>query len=128
MARIAGVDLPRQKRIEIGLTYIYGIGRARSLRILAKASVDPATKVDQLTEDQAAKIRTVIDEEGMVEGDLRKDIQMNIKRLIEIGAYRGARHRRNLPVRGQRTHTNARTRKGPRRMTVAIKRKATAKT
>ncbi|MBZ5538538.1 MAG: 30S ribosomal protein S13 [Acidobacteriia bacterium] len=128
MARIAGVDLPRQKRIEIGLTYIYGIGRARSLRILGKAKVDPATKVDQLTEDQAAKIRTVIDEEGMVEGDLRKDIQMNIKRLIEIGAYRGARHRRNLPVRGQRTHTNARTRKGPRRMTVAIKRKATAKT
>ncbi|MBZ5553194.1 MAG: 30S ribosomal protein S13 [Acidobacteriia bacterium] len=128
MARIAGVDLPRQKRIEIGLTYIYGIGRARSLRILGKANVDPATKVDQLTEDQAAKIRTVIDEEGMVEGDLRKDIQMNIKRLIEIGAYRGARHRRNLPVRGQRTHTNARTRKGPRRMTVAIKRKATAKT
>jgi small subunit ribosomal protein S13 len=128
MARIAGVDLPRQKRIEIGLTYIYGIGRTRSLRILGKANVDPATKVDQLTEDQAAKIRTVIDEEGMVEGDLRKDIQMNIKRLIEIGAYRGARHRRNLPVRGQRTHTNARTRKGPRRMTVAIKRKATAKT
>ena len=128
MARIAGVDLPRQKRIEIGLTYIYGIGRSRSVKILDKAGVDPATKVDQLTEDQAAKIRTVIDEEGNVEGDLRKDIQMNIKRLIEIGAYRGVRHRRNLPVRGQRTHTNARTRKGPRRMTVAIKRKATAKT
>jgi small subunit ribosomal protein S13 len=128
MARIAGVDLPRQKRIEIALTYIYGIGRARAIRILGKAGVDRATKVDQLTEDQAAKIRTVIDEEGMVEGDLRKDIQMNIKRLIEIGAYRGLRHRRNLPVRGQRTHTNARTRKGPRRMTVAIKKKASAKT
>jgi small subunit ribosomal protein S13 len=128
MARIAGVDLPRTKRIEIGLTYIYGIGRARSVRILGKAGVDPSIKVDKLTEDQAAKIRNVIDEEGGVEGDLRKDIQMNIKRLIEIGSYRGARHRRNLPVRGQRSHTNARTRKGPRRMTVAIKRKATAKT
>lgn len=128
MARIAGVDLPRQKRIEIGLTYIYGIGRARSLQILHEAGVNPATKVDQLTEDQAAKIRNVIDEEGGVEGDLRKDIQMNIKRLIEIGSYRGMRHRRNLPVRGQRTHTNARTRKGPRRMTVAIKKKSAAKT
>jgi small subunit ribosomal protein S13 len=128
MARIAGVDLPRQKRVEIGLTYIYGIGRKRSIRILEKAGVDPATKVDQLTEDQAAKIRNVIDEEGNVEGDLRKDIQMNIKRLIEIGSYRGIRHRRNLPVRGQRTHTNARTRKGPRRMTVSIKKKAAAKT
>jgi small subunit ribosomal protein S13 len=128
MARIAGVDLPRQKRVEIALTYIYGIGRARSVRILAKAGVDPATKVEVLTEDQAAKIRTVIDEEGNVEGDLRKDIQMNIKRLIEIGSYRGGRHRRGLPVRGQRTHTNARTRKGPRRMTVATKKKATSKT
>ncbi|MDD5544047.1 MAG: 30S ribosomal protein S13 [Acidobacteriia bacterium] len=128
MARIAGVDLPRQKRVEIALTYIYGIGRARSVRILAKSGVDPATKVEQLTEEQAAKIRTVIDEEGSVEGDLRKDIQMNIKRLIEIGSYRGARHRRGLPVRGQRTHTNARTRKGPRRMTVAIKKKSAAKT
>lgn len=128
MARIAGVDLPRQKRVEIALTYIYGIGRKRSLRILGKAGVDPAARVDTLTEDQAAKIRTVIDEEGNVEGDLRKDIQMNIKRLIEIGSYRGMRHRRNLPVRGQRTHTNARTRKGPRRMTVAIKKKSAAKT
>ncbi len=128
MARIAGVDLPRQKRIEIALTYIYGIGRTRSTRILGKAGVDPSIKVENLTEDQAAKIRTAIDEEGSVEGDLRKDIQMNIKRLIEIGSYRGMRHRRNLPVRGQRTHTNARTRKGPRRMTVAIKKKATAKT
>ncbi len=128
MARIAGVDLPRQKRIEIALTYIYGIGRTRSTRILGKAGVDPSIKVENLTEDQAAKIRTAIDEEGSVEGDLRKDIQMNIKRLIEIGSYRGMRHRRNLPVRGQRTHTNARTRKGPRRMTVAIKKKSTAKT
>lgn len=128
MARIAGVDLPRQKRIEVALTYIYGIGHTRSRRILSKAGVDPQTKVEVLSEDQAAKIRTVIDEEGSVEGDLRKDIQMNIKRLIEIGSYRGMRHRRNLPVRGQRSHTNARTRKGPRRMTVAMKKKATAKT
>lgn len=128
MARIAGIDLPRQKRAEIGLTYIYGIGRARSLRILAEAQVDPGKKVQDLGEDEVNRIRQVIEAGGNVEGDLRKEISMNIKRLIEIGAYRGLRHRRNLPVRGQRTHTNARTRKGPRRGTVANKKKAAAKT
>lgn len=128
MARIAGIDLPRQKRAEIGLTYIYGIGRARSLRILAEAQVDPGKKVQDLGEDEVNRIRQVIEAGGNVEGDLRKEISMNIKRLIEIGAYRGLRHRRNLPVRGQRTHTNARTRKGPRRGTVANKKKTAAKT
>jgi small subunit ribosomal protein S13 len=128
MARIAGVDLPRQKHVNIALTYIYGIGNPRSARILAQAKVDPAKKVQDLNEDEVNRIRQVIEAEGMVEGDLRKDVSMNIKRLIEIGSYRGYRHRRNLPVRGQRTHTNARTRKGPRKGTVAQKKKATAKT
>jgi small subunit ribosomal protein S13 len=128
MARIAGVDLPRQKRVNIGLTYIYGIGNPRSARILAQANVDPMKKVQDLSEDEVNRIRQVIESEGLVEGDLRKEVSMNIKRLIEIGSYRGYRHRRNLPVRGQRTHTNARTRKGPRKGTVAQKKKSTAKT
>ena len=118
MARIAGVDLPREKRVEIGLTYIYGIGRTRSNSILYRASVDPNRRVRDLNEEEVNRIRTILEEEGEVEGDLRKEVSMNIKRLIEIGSYRGYRHRRNLPVRGQRTHTNARTRKGPRRMAV----------
>ena len=128
MARIAGIDLPRTKRAEIGLTYIYGIGRSRSMSILVRAGVDPNKKVKDLNEDEVSKIRQIIEEEGAVEGDLRKEVAMNVKRLIEIGSYRGYRHRRNLPVRGQRTHTNARTRKGPRRGTVANKKRATAKT
>jgi small subunit ribosomal protein S13 len=128
MARIAGVDLPRAKRVEIGLTYIYGIGRARSLSILARAGVNPDRKVGELTDDEITRIRQVIEEEGGVEGDLRKEIALSIRRLIEIGSYRGLRHRRNLPVRGQRTHTNARTRKGPRRGTIANKKRSTAKT
>ncbi len=128
MARIAGVDLPPRKRAEIGLTYIYGIGRARSLSILMRAGVNPDKKVKDLLEDEVSKIRQIIEEEGAVEGDLRKENAMNIKRLIEVGSYRGLRHRRNLPVRGQRTHTNARTRKGPRRGTIANKKRATAKT
>jgi len=123
MARIAGVDLPQNKQVFVGLTYIYGIGDARSLDILAKAKVERETKVKDLTEDEARRIREVIDEEGRVEGDLRKEISQNIKRLIEIGSYRGVRHRRGLPVRGQRTSTNARSRKGPRRMAVAGKKK-----
>ncbi len=123
MARIAGVDLPQNKRIEIALTYIYGIGRSRSNRILDKAGVKSEIKVKDLAEDEVRRIRDVIQEEGQVEGDLRKNVQMDIKRLIDIGCYRGFRHRRNLPVRGQRTHTNARTRKGPRK-TVAGKKKA----
>jgi small subunit ribosomal protein S13 len=128
MARIAGVDLPRNKRSFIALTYIYGIGVSRSTRILEEAKVDPMKKIQDLGEDEVNRIRQVIEGEGLVEGDLRKEISMSIKRLIEIGSYRGFRHRRNLPVRGQRTHTNARTRKGPRKGTVAIKKKATAKT
>jgi small subunit ribosomal protein S13 len=128
MARIAGVDLPRTKRVEIGLTYIYGIGRARAMSILARAGVDPGKHVKDLNDDETNKIRQIIEEEGAVEGDLRKETAMNIKRLIEIGSYRGLRHRRNLPVRGQRTHTNARTRKGPRRGAIANKKRATAKT
>ena len=128
MARIAGVDLPRNKHAHIALTYIYGIGNSRSARILDEAKVDPMKKVQDLSEDEVNRIRQVIESEGGVEGDLRKDVSMNIKRLIEIGSYRGFRHRRNLPVRGQRTHTNARTRKGPRKGTVAQKKKATAKT
>ncbi|MFB3920092.1 MAG: 30S ribosomal protein S13 [Terriglobia bacterium] len=128
MARIAGIDLPRTKRAEIGLTYIFGIGRARSMSILVRAGVHPDKKVKDLTDDEVNKIRQIIEEEGAVEGDLRKETAMNIKRLIEIGSYRGFRHRRNLPVRGQRTHTNARTRKGPRRGTIANKKRATAKT
>jgi small subunit ribosomal protein S13 len=128
MARIAGVDLPRNKHTNIALTYIYGIGNSRSARILAAANVDGMKEVQDLAEDEVNRIRQVIESEGGVEGDLRKDVSMNIKRLIEIGSYRGFRHRRNLPVRGQRTHTNARTRKGPRKGTVAQKKKATAKT
>jgi small subunit ribosomal protein S13 len=128
MARIAGIDLPRTKRTEIGLTYIYGIGRSRSMSILMRAGVDPNKKVKDLNEDEVSKIRQIIEEEGAVEGDLRKETAMNVKRLIEIGSHRGYRHRRNLPVRGQRTHTNARTRKGPRRGTIANKKRATAKT
>ena len=121
MARISGVDLPRTKRVEIGLTYIYGIGRFRSNRILGAAGVSPDIRVKDLTDDDVRKISRVIEEQGGVEGDLRKEISLNIKRLIEIGSFRGARHRRNLPVRGQRTHTNARTRKGPRKGAVAKK-------
>jgi small subunit ribosomal protein S13 len=123
MARIAGVDLPRNKHANIALTYIYGIGNSRAARILEAAKVDPMKKVSDLGEDEVNRIRQVIEAEGSVEGDLRKDVSMNIKRLIEIGSYRGFRHRRNLPVRGQRTHTNARTRKGPRKGTVAQKKK-----
>ena len=123
MARIAGVDLPRNKRANIALTYIYGIGTGRAASILDAAKVDPMKKVSDLAEDEINRIRQVIEAEGSVEGDLRKDVSMNIKRLIEIGSYRGFRHRRNLPVRGQRTHTNARTRKGPRKGTVAQKKK-----
>jgi small subunit ribosomal protein S13 len=121
MARISGVDLPRTKRVEIGLTYIYGIGRFRSNEILSAAGVSPDVRVKDLSEDDVRKISRVIEEQGGVEGDLRKEISMNIKRLIEIGSYRGARHRRNLPLRGQRTRTNARTRKGPRKGAVAKK-------
>jgi len=128
MARIAGIDLPPKKRAEIGLTYIYGIGRARSLSILSRGGVDPNKKVKDLSEEEVTKIRQIIEEEGGVEGDLRKEVSINIRRLIEIGSYRGLRHRRSLPVRGQRTHTNARTRKGPRKGTIANKKRATAKT
>ena len=128
MARIAGVDLPRNKHVDIALTYIYGIGNSRSRRILSSAKVETMKKVQDLNEDEVNRIRQVIENEGNVEGDLRKDTSMHIKRLIEIGSYRGFRHRRNLPVRGQRTHTNARTRKGPRKGTVANKKKAAAKT
>ena len=123
MARIAGVDLPRNKHTVIALTYIYGIGTSRAESILDAAKVDPMKKISDLGEDEVNRIRQVIEAEGSVEGDLRKDVSMNIKRLIEIGSYRGLRHRRNLPVRGQRTHTNARTRKGPRKGTVAQKKK-----
>ena len=121
MARIAGVDLPRTKRIEVGLTYIYGIGRKRSNDILTEAGVSPDVRIKDLSEDDVRKISRVIEEQGGVEGDLRKEISMNIKRLMEIGSWRGMRHRRNLPVRGQRTKTNARTRKGPRKGAVAKK-------
>ncbi len=122
MARISGVDLPREKRVEIGLTYIYGIGRASSNRILAEAGVNPDTRVKDLTDDEVRKISAIIAESQMVEGDLRREIAMNIKRLQEIGCYRGIRHRRSLPVRGQNTKNNARTRKGPKK-TVANKKK-----
>ena len=122
MARIAGVDLPSEKRVEIGLTYIYGIGRASSNRILAEAGVNPDTRVKDLTDDEVKKLAAVIADTQMVEGDLRREIAMNIKRLQEIGCYRGIRHRKGLPVRGQKTKTNARTRKGPRK-TVANKKK-----
>lgn len=125
MARIAGIDLPPNKQIWVGLTYIHGIGRSRSKQILAKAGVEEATKVRDLTEEEALAIRQVVQDEGRVEGDLRKEVGQNIKRLMEIGSYRGVRHRRGLPVRGQRTHTNARGRKGPRRAAVAGKKKVT---
>ena len=115
MARIAGVDLPREKRVEIGLTYIYGIGRPTATLILEKAGVDPDTRVKDLTEDEAGRIRRIIENEYLVEGDLRREVSLNIKRLMEIGSYRGIRHRRGLPVRGQNTKNNARTRKGPKR-------------
>ena len=122
MARIAGVDLPRDKRVEIGLTYIYGIGRVSANKILAEAKVNPDTRVRELTDEEVKKISEVIDKDYMVEGDLRRDVALNIKRLQEIGCYRGIRHRKGLPVRGQKTKTNARTRKGPKR-TVAKKKK-----
>ena len=125
MARIAGVDLPRNKQARIALTYIYGIGNPRAARILTTANVDPFKKVQDLGEDEVNRIRQVIEQEGDVEGDARKDVSMNIKRLIDIQSYRGNRHRRNLPVRGQRSHINARTRKGPRKGTIAGKKKAT---
>jgi small subunit ribosomal protein S13 len=128
MARIAGVDLPPNKRVEIGLTYIYGIGRSQAVKILGAAEVSVDTKVRDLNDDETNRIRKVIEEQYRVEGDLRKEISFSIKRLMEIGSYRGLRHRRGLPVRGQRTHTNARTRKGPRRGAVAVKKKASAKT
>ena len=121
MARIAGVDLPRQKRVEIALTYIYGIGVTRSNKILAQAGIDPSVRVKDLSEEEVSRVARILDSEGAVEGDLRKDVSLNIKRLMEIGSYRGGRHRRNLPVRGQRTHTNARTRKGPRRAMIRAK-------
>ncbi len=121
MARIAGIDLPRGKRVEIALTYIFGIGQARSNTILGKAGIDPSMRVKDLSEEEASRIARIIDTEGGVEGDLRKEVAMNVKRLMEIGSYRGMRHRRNLPVRGQRTHTNARTRKGPRRAMIRPK-------
>jgi small subunit ribosomal protein S13 len=121
MARIAGVDLPRQKRVETALTYIYGIGVARSNRILGEAGIEPSVRVKDLSEEEVSRIARIIDGQGGVEGDLRKEVAMNIKRLMEVGSYRGGRHRRNLPVRGQRTHTNARTRKGPRRAMIRAK-------
>lgn len=126
MARIAGVDLPRNKRVEIALTYLFGIGRSLSNEILAKASVNPDKKSDDLTDDEVVKIRQIIDQGYKIEGDLRRDVAMSIKRHMDLGTYRGLRHRRNLPVHGQRTHSNARTRKGPRRA-IAGKKKAPAK-
>lgn len=125
MARIAGVDLPKRKRVEIGLTYIYGIGKSSSRQILEKLSIDPETKTDDLSESEINSIRKVIDTEYKVEGELRTEVSMNIKRLMDLGCYRGLRHRKSLPVRGQRTKTNARTRKGPRRS--AVKKKGGAK-
>ena len=128
MARIAGIDLPVRKRSVIGLTYIYGIGRTRALSLLFRAKVDPEKKIGDLSEEEVNHLRTLIESEGSIEGDLRKEVSMNIKRLMEMGSYRGLRHRRGLPARGQRTHTNARTRKGPRKGTVANKKKAASKT
>jgi small subunit ribosomal protein S13 len=121
MARVAGVDLPPNKRAEVGLTYIYGIGRSRSNAVLKEAGVNLDTRVRDLSEDELSRIRNILEVQGEIEGDLRKRVQMDIKRLMDIGCYRGLRHRRALPVRGQRTHTNARTRKGPRRATIAKK-------
>jgi small subunit ribosomal protein S13 len=127
MARIAGINIPLNKRVEVGMTYIYGIGRPMSNRLLAEAGVDPDTYVRDLTDDEVSKLRDLIDRDVTVEGDLRREQSQNIKRLMEIGCYRGLRHRRNLPVRGQNTKTNARTRKGPKRMQVAGRKKATKK-
>ncbi len=126
MARIAGVDLPRDKRVDIALTYIYGIGRSRAYEILLRAGVSPETRVRNLTEDEVTRLRDVVERHYRVEGDLRREVAMNIRRLVDIGCYRGVRHKRGLPVRGQRTRTNARTRKGPRK-TVGIKKRAVAK-
>ena len=123
MARIAGVNIPDHKRIDVGLTYIYGIGRTRAVTILEKANVPGGVKVGELSEEQGTAIRQIIQDEGRIEGDLRKEIQLNIKRLMDIGCYRGLRHRRGLPVRGQRTHTNARTRKGPKKTGIRRRRK-----
>lgn len=123
MARIAGVDLPRNKRIEVALTYIYGVGPTKSKEILAKAEVSPDVRTDDMTDAEVRRIREIIDAQYKVEGDLRREVSMNIKRLMDLGCYRGLRHRRGLPVRGQRTHTNARTRKGPRRNVMSRKRK-----
>jgi small subunit ribosomal protein S13 len=123
MARIAGVDLPREKRVEIGLTYIYGLGRTRSIRTLADTRVNPSTRVRDLSDDEVRRLRDYIDANFKVEGDLRREVQQNIKRKVEIGSYQGIRHRRGLPVRGQRTHTNARTRKGPKRTVGGLKKK-----
>jgi small subunit ribosomal protein S13 len=128
VARIVGIDLPREKRVEVGLTYIHGIGRPRARKICETASISLDTKVRDLSEDEVSRIRQIIEEQGGVEGDLRKEVAMNIKRLMEIGSYRGVRHRKSLPVRGQRTHTNARTRKGPRKGAIAGKKKPTTKT
>jgi small subunit ribosomal protein S13 len=125
MARIAGIDLPPKKRSEIGLTYIFGIGRTRAKSILHRCGIDANKKIGDLTEEETNNIRILLEQEGSIEGDLRKEVSLNIKRLIEMGSYRGYRHRRGLPARGQRTHTNARTRKGPRKGTVAQKKKAT---
>ncbi|MBW1975617.1 MAG: 30S ribosomal protein S13 [Deltaproteobacteria bacterium] len=124
MARIAGVDLPKNKRIEIGLTYIYGIGRTTSKKILEQAQIDPNIKTDNLTDEQITTLRRIIDTQYKVEGDLRAEVSMNIKRLMDMGCYRGLRHRRGLPVRGQRTHSNARTRKGPRRSVIGKRKKS----
>jgi small subunit ribosomal protein S13 len=121
MARLAGVDLPKDKRVEIGLTYVYGIGRSSAIKILEKASINKDTKVHQLTETEVIRLRDILEQDFKVEGDLRRELATNIKRLMDIGCYRGLRHRRSLPVRGQRTHTNARTRKGPRRAIVGKK-------
>jgi small subunit ribosomal protein S13 len=123
LARIAGIDLPKNKRIEVALTYIYGIGRATSKKILQEASIPPDTKTDRLSETQVSAIRKIVDSGHRVEGDLRREVSMSIKRLMDVGTYRGLRHRKSLPVRGQRTHTNARTRKGPRRAQMAGKKK-----
>lgn len=124
MARIAGVDLPRDKRVEVALTYIYGIGSTTSKQLLDRTQISPDTRVNALTEDEVGRLREVIDREMRVEGDLRREVSLNIKRLMDIGCYRGIRHRRGMPVRGQRTHTNARTRRGAKRQTIGAKRKA----
>jgi small subunit ribosomal protein S13 len=126
--RVAGVELPKAKRMEVALTYIFGIGRSSARKILSEAKVDPGKKTDDVNDEEQVRIRQIIDQVYKVEGDLRRDVQQSIKRLMDLGCYRGLRHRRGLPVRGQRTHTNARTRKGPRRGTVANKKKATSKT